>query len=372
MVTSTFTKKTTLPVSCEELYQWHARPGALDRLLPPWEHIEVTERADSIEPGSRVILTNKVGPFRLRWVAEHTGCRPGQEFSDVQRSGPFKSWEHLHRFHSKPNGSELEDRVEYQLPGGFWGDMLGGGYIRRKLEAMFRFRHCRTRDETMLHHRYRDQGPLHVAVTGSSGLLGREIGSLLTTGGHRLTRLVRSSPQAGELLWRPEDDENDLRALEGVDAVVHLAGESIAGRRWSPQVKAEIRSSRVEGTRNLALALARLSRPPRVLVSASAIGVYGDRGKEALDESAVLGDGFLAEVGRDWEEATIPAQRAGMRVVHARFGLVLSPRDGALRVRCARLSVEWVGRFPRAHSIGVGFPWMTLPVRFTMRFIMTN
>lgn len=170
---------------------------------------------------------------------------------------------------------------------------------------------------------------MHVAISGSTGLVGSELVPLLETGGHRITRLVRREATEGEARWEP-DGEFDTTAIEGVDGVVHLAGENIAGSRWSDKVKQKIRDSRVDGTRLLCEGLAHMQHKPKVLVCASAIGIYGDRGDEILDEHAPVGDGFLAEVAAAWEEATQAARDAGIRVVQTRFGIILSPHDGAL------------------------------------------
>jgi len=183
----------------------------------------------------------------------------------------------------------------------------------------------------MAHWHAGNVSPMHVAITGSKGLVGAALVPFLTTGGPRVTRLVRSSPDAFDLLWDPTQGVRDLPRLEGVDAVVHLAGENIAAGRWTPRRKEEIRRSRVEGTRALCESLANLNRPPRVLVGASAIGFYGDRGDEVLSEASRPGSGFLAEVCQEWEAAAEPAERAGVRVVHLRFGMILSPAGGALK-----------------------------------------
>jgi uncharacterized protein (TIGR01777 family) len=172
---------------------------------------------------------------------------------------------------------------------------------------------------------------MNILVTGSTGLVGSAVVSFLTTGGHRVLRLVRGSVRGPEEVgWDPHTGTIDSAKLEGLDGVVHLAGENIATGRWNGAKKARIRDSRVNGTRLLSETLAKLERKPRVLVSASAIGFYGDRGDEVLTENSAPGSGFLSEVCRQWEAATQPAKDAGIRVVHLRIGVVLTPRGGAL------------------------------------------
>lgn len=171
---------------------------------------------------------------------------------------------------------------------------------------------------------------MDVAITGSSGLIGRALTRHLTDAGHRVLRLVRSGEGADTARWDPDAGTIDAGALQGIDAVVHLAGEGIAEKRWSPEQKARIRSSRVNGTTLLSTTLATLSNPPATFLSGSAIGFYGDTGDRAVDESAPAGTDFLASVCVDWEAATSAAEDAGIRTVHLRTGIVLSPDGGAL------------------------------------------
>lgn len=172
---------------------------------------------------------------------------------------------------------------------------------------------------------------MKMIVSGSSGLVGSALFPLLRDQEHEVARLVRDPSASGKVVqWDPSLDNIDGQHLEGFDGVVHLAGESIASGRWTKAKKERIRDSRVKGTRLLSRALAKLERRPQVLVCASAIGYYGDRGDEILDEQSPPGDSFLADVCKEWEAAADPAREAGIRVVHLRLGIVLSSKGGAL------------------------------------------
>ena len=172
---------------------------------------------------------------------------------------------------------------------------------------------------------------MNILVSGATGLIGSVLVPRLEAYGHRVIRLSRSKPSSENTVhWDPEGGTLDRSRLEGVEAIVHLAGESIAEGRWNAQKKHRIMESRAKGTRLLAETIAGLSDPPEVMVSASAVGYYGDRGDEVLREESASGSDFLADVCREWEAAAAPARVAGIRVVHPRIGIVLSPKGGAL------------------------------------------
>ena len=172
---------------------------------------------------------------------------------------------------------------------------------------------------------------MRILVTGSSGLIGSMLVPRLTSRGNEVLRLVRRPSSSGfEISWDPESGRLSPQEIEGFEAVVHLAGDPIAHGRWTSAKKERIRNSRVNGTALLARTLAGLSRPPKVLLCASAIGYYGNRGNEPLDESSRPGSGFLAETGKEWEQAAEPAKKCGIRVVALRFGIVMSSYGGAL------------------------------------------
>jgi uncharacterized protein (TIGR01777 family) len=172
---------------------------------------------------------------------------------------------------------------------------------------------------------------MRIAVTGSTGLVGSALVEALKASGHTVSRIMREQRKLGpeDVFWNPDTAYVDTPKLDGADAIVHLAGETIS-KRWTPEQKRYIHSSRLRGTQIIAEAARAMMRPPQVLVSASAVGWYGDRGEEILHEGSQPGKGFLAEVCRDWEAATEVASRAGIRVVHVRLGIVLSRKGGAL------------------------------------------
>ena len=172
---------------------------------------------------------------------------------------------------------------------------------------------------------------MRTLISGSTGLIGTALTRRLEASGHQIVRLTRPGSNRPGVAWDPEAGTIDRSGLEGFDAVVHLAGENIADRRWSARQKTRIRDSRVGGTALLANALAGLTDKPAVLASASAAGYFGDRGDELLSDDSAVGSGFLATTTRDWEEASAPAAEAGIRVVNMRIGIVLSASGGMLK-----------------------------------------
>ena len=334
LLMSIFEKSSELPVSAEEAFAWHCRPGAFQRLAPPWESIELVS-SDGVKEGSRAVIRMKVGPFSKKWIAEHHHIIDGRQFQDLQVSGPFAKWDHTHLM--EPLSADrcvLTDRIEYRAPLGIFGQIFGGRLIRKKLERTFQYRHDLTINNLKFHSANSEEPAMKIAIGGSTGLVGSSLVSFLTTGGHDVSRLYRSGPSLNDgtsnIVWDPAKGTIDAAALEGMDAVVHLGGHNIAHGRWTDRMKGLIHDSRVNSTTLLAKTLAGLANPPKVFVCASAIGFYGDRGQEVMTEDSEPGPTFLSETCREWEEATAAARDAGIRVVNLRIGVVLSPQGGAL------------------------------------------
>ena len=351
----TFMKRSRIPASSAATFAWHARPGAFERLAPPWERIEILEQTGGIQNGGRVVLRVGTPPLAVRWVAEHRDYIEGRQFRDVQTAGPFARWEHTHTF--EPDGPDacwLTDAIDYALPGGSFGQAVGGGHVQSKLDRTFAYRHRITAADLASHQRYADRPRLRVVVSGATGLVGSALTAFLSTGGHTVLRLTRRPQRPSDIGWNPATNSLNPADLEGCDAIVHLAGESIAAGRWTPERKQRILDSRVEGTRLLAETIGRLAQPPRVFIAASAIGFYGDRGDETLDERSASGSNFLADVCRQWEAAAEPARQvSNLRLALLRFGVVLSPAGGALRQMLLPFKLGAGG------VVGSGQQWMS-------------
>lgn len=328
-----FVLRSRLDHPADKVFAWHMQPGAFERLLAPWARVRILNRTGTPATRGRIRLHVSWGPKNVTWEVRYTDFEDGVSFRLEQTRGPFARWIHTHRF--SPSGEDrctVEDRVEWELPTGVATELFGASTVERELERLFRFRHRRLGHDLDRIARHEGRRRLIVGVTGATGLIGRALCQVLDTAGHRVVRLRRDSEALGpgDGLWNPQGEVADTRNLEGIDAVVHLAGESLLGLRWTEEKRRRIWRSRVEGTEWLCRMLARLRRPPRVLVASSAVGYYGDRGNRVLTETSEPGKGFLAELCQAWEGATRRASGIGIRVVTLRTGLVLSPAGGAL------------------------------------------
>lgn len=322
----TLNRSSQLPASAPVVFDWFSRPGAIQRLLPPWLPLKVMEEATSLKDGTAVLGL----PGGLLWNAKHQpeGFSENRSFVDQLEPVGLRGiparvvrWRHEHYFEpAGPESTTVRDCIESNMPG-------------RQIESMLAYRHRQLANDFAAHHRAAQAGlePLVIAVTGSSGLVGQALCAFLSTGGHRIIKLVRHAPHtASERRWDPADPDKDL--LEGCDAVIHLAGASIFGR-FSQAHRQAIESSRIEPTRSLALLAARSG--VRTFISSSAIGFYGaSAGPDPLDESdsaPASNQDFLSGVVQRWEQ-TAREGGGSMRRVQIRTGVVLSPKGGMLAV----------------------------------------
>lgn len=275
----TFVKKSPMPASTQALFDWHERPGAFQRLTPPWERVTVLEHTGGIRDGAQVELKiNLAGPLAQRWRLVHRDYVYGEQFKDVQQAGMFAAYAHTHRMHANGQQSVLEDRIEYELPLGRLGHIFGGWFVRRKFERLFTYRHAVTANDLRLHQAYHDQPRLQVALLGAQTLVGQALQPFLTTGGHTVTvtGLDQGIPPTADAIVYCIDFENDHQ-------VAH---------------------------RQLVATLDAGDAPPRVVIL---VALPGD-------------DGLLAA----WQAALEPARQAGSRVVTLRLGTVLALAGGVL------------------------------------------
>jgi len=238
--------------------------------------------------------------------------------------------EHSHDFEESDGTTVIKDSVEYRLPLHSLSKPFAGWYVHSKLSKMFAYRQNVSRNDIEILNEYKPE-PKTIVISGSTGVVGSELIPYLQTQGHKVIRLIRNEKQLciGDVCWNPNADVMEDK-FEGADVVIHLAGEPIGNENWTNEKKLSIVDSRTKSTSLLAKTIAAMENPPKLLISASAIGFYGDRGEEELDEESETGRNFISNVCYHWEKATKSAEEKGMRVVHLRIGVALTPAGGAL------------------------------------------
>lgn len=357
-----YARTSVMPVRPESLQAYQTAAGAAERLCAPWEPCQIIDQAD-------------IGAANGHLTVDYAGTRIESRFTPVEEGydethakGPFASWSHQHRFlkdrrtgaRFNPNICLLQDNIEYELPTGLLARAATAKAIVKDLDRTFIHRHARTRLDLIRQQVFAERPRMRVVVSGASGLIGRQLCAFLSTAGHRVDALVRRDPKprAGgvEIRWDPQAGTIDAGALEGADAIIHLAGSTL-NQSWSRRTKEEIRSSRIESTKLLTRTISALGIKPKTFISASAIGYYGDRGVEPLTEDSSPGEGFLADLCVEWERAAYDVETHGVRLVLPRIGIVLSPQGGALQELESKFRVGLGGR------LGDGFqywPWIGL------------
>ena len=301
-----FSLRSNFDVPLSDLFEWHERPGALQRLNPPWDPVELIESDGHIQPGAEVKVRMNMGPFKRIWQARHLEFEKDRFFSDMQVSGPFKSFHHRHSFRSiSSKVTELTDDIEFEMPLHPIGTSIMGRFVKNQLSRVFQYRHLVLERDMRIHRQYRKKPRLNFLFTGASGVLGRALIPFLTTGGHKVFSLVRKKEQLGEnsFYWNPQAGQFDIDQMPHIDVIVHLAGENIGQGRWTPELKKRIIDSRLKTTETLNRLIDELPETPKLYLSASAVGYYGETGIQDIDERASAGQQFVSKVCEDWENA---------------------------------------------------------------------
>ena len=359
--------ETKVNADIESTFDWFEHEGSFRRLMPPWEVAEEVRADESLEVGSqRVFRFPAPGApfFKMTWVAEHTGYeKPNGKkkayFADTMVKGPFWKWDHDHYLTEVDGITTVVDDVTYSVPFGPLGmlvdKILGGSLVTGRISSMFNAREFRLVRDMENHNKFNHFKRKKILVAGSSGLIGTQLVAFLDTGNHDVWKLVRRKADSNkkEISWNPSEGKIDSSEIEGFDIVIHLGGVGIGDKRWSKKRKAAIRDSRVDSTTLLSNTLARLENKPELFMVASAIGYYGNRGDEIVDENTSIGDDFLTEICEKWENSADSARKAGIRTIHTRTGIVMSAVGGALGKML--LPAKMGGGGP----IGGGKQWMS-------------
>lgn len=335
-----------------EVFPFFQRPENLERLTPPDLGFEIlSPRPIEMRAGARIDYA--VRPFGVpaRWQTLIESYDPPRRFTDVQTRGPYALWHHTHLFAEEDGGTRMTDVVRYRLPLGPIGD-LAAPLVRRELERIFEFR----KDAVNALFPAAGEKTMNIVLAGGSGFIGRHLARLLTGAGHCVVVLTRggkaASPGAKTVVWDGGSRGDWESAIDGCDAVINLAGAGVADRLWTRSYREKLVSSRLDSTRALVDAMARASVKPKVFVSASAVGFYGDRVEDSLDEGSSQGRGFLADLCARWEAEASRAESVGVRTVIARVGVVLGRDGGALPKMLTPFKLALGGR------LGCGRQWM--------------
>jgi len=322
-------KSFALDVPSETVYKWYQHQGTFERLTPPWVKMRVKEY-DGLKEGVLVKFQIQKAFFNLEWQARIEAVTENAGFTDRQVKGPFAFWKHEHGIkYVADNKCRVNDHVQYELP---FGKLLNNRWGKRKaqleLARLFRYREEITRADLVDFYRPCDRS-MTFLVTGATGTVGSALKHFLRSQGHVVKELSLTRPYKGAFYWDYYKEEPNREWFEGVDVVVHLAGYPIFCR-WTAQNKKKILESRWTSTAKLADYLAKEPCRPPVFICASGINFYGTDRDGVLDEKTPGGNGFLAEVTKQWEEACDPLRRVGARVINIRTGMVLTPAAGGL------------------------------------------
>jgi len=332
-----FVHKAKFDANKKQIWDWYNSDGAFRRIMPEWEGIQPIN-AGRLVDGEETIFKVKMGPLRQKWVARHHSVVPGESFADRMIKGPFGAWNHHHEFESN-SGKETSiiDNVEYKLPLHIFTGWSAGFTVLPRMKQMFEFRSVRVANDLKQIQATAELPRQRILVSGSTGMIGLQLCAFLEAAGHDVHRLLRPTTKlpsdvdsAKVVRWDDLSGEILEGDMNGFDSIIHLAGAGIGDKRWSKKRLKLIRDSRIIPTQNLAKIVAGLENPPKKLLCSSAIGFYGNRGTEVLDENSNAGNDMLSDLCKDWENSSNAAKDAGINVVYLRTGIVMSPLGGAL------------------------------------------
>ena len=332
-----FVHKAKFDANKKQIWDWYNSDGAFRRIMPEWEGIQPIN-AGRLVDGDETIFKVKMGPLRQKWVARHHSVVPGESFADRMIKGPFGAWNHHHEFESRTGEvTSVIDNVEYKLPLHIFTGWSAGFTVLPRMKQMFEFRSVRVANDLKQIQATAKLPRQRILVSGSTGMIGLQLCAFLEAAGHDVHRLLRPSTKLPSdvdsskvVKWNDLTGEILEGDMNGFDSIIHLAGAGIGDKRWSKKRLKLIRDSRIIPTGNLAKIVAGLEKPPKKILCSSAIGFYGNRGTEVLDENSSAGNDMLSELCRDWENASNAAKDAGINVIHLRTGIVMSPLGGAL------------------------------------------
>ncbi|MCB1073075.1 MAG: TIGR01777 family oxidoreductase [Chlamydiia bacterium] len=333
---SRFQFRSLINRSPEEVFGWHLKDRMLERCIPPYESISILNsegRPNVI--GSKIAFRAKfLGLFSTTVNLEYTEFVPDESFTIIAKDGRLKELKYKTAITPQSeHTSEIIDSFAFShnFPRIF--NPLINRILQKRLFRIVNYKHEMIDHDIGMLRKYPFERPLKVLVSGSHGLIGKNLAYFLEFAGHDVWHLSRfGSKEEKTLIWDPKTGECDSRQFEGFDVVVHLAGENIGEGRWTKKKKERVLKSRSKGTENLVQIFKGLKNPPKAFISASAVGYYGNRGAEVVDETSGPGKGlFISQVCEEWERASRELEEKGVRVVHTRFGMVLSSAGGALK-----------------------------------------
>ena len=321
--------------SSKEVFDWHLRNRMLERSIPPYEKITIiSSNARPNQIGSKIILRTKfLGLILTTTSLEYTDFISNESFTKIAKEGLLKKLQHKTLITPQNNHTcEVIDCFVFSHDWCFF-NLLINYSLQKRIARILRYKHNLINHDIGIIKKYPFEKPLKVLISGSHGLIGKNLAYFLEFLGHDVWYLTRlKSKEKKTIFWNDKTGESNLRSFEGFDIIVHLAGENIGKGRWTKKKKNRILKSRCEGTKNLVEIVKKLEKPPKVFISASAIGYYGNCGNDIVNENSPPGKNlFISKVCQEWEESSKGLEEKGIRVVWARFGVVLSSAGGALR-----------------------------------------